>query len=93
MRHDVEIFSFRRPIQKVDPGDILRIVDGEHFELLWSTDDWKTVQTLQCREFGSAGFSADIAASTGSGRISWTLRWTGSNRWLGYNVMIEIVPR
>jgi glucoamylase len=90
VRHNVEIFSFRRPIQKIDSGDTLRIIDGERFDLVWSSDNWKTVKSTASRELGSAGFSADIPARSGPGRISWTLKWTDANRWLGYNVTIEI---
>jgi len=93
VRPSLEVFSFRRPIQKVTAGDTLRILDGEHFDLVWSQDGWRTVQAAQCRDLGSAGFSADIAATAGSGQISWTLHRTGADRWLGYNVIIEIVPR
>ncbi len=91
VRHDLEIYSFRRPIQKVAAGDTLRILDGERFDLVWSSDGWQTVHTATCRDLGSAGFSADIAADAGSGQISWTLHWTGVDRWLGYNVTTEIV--
>jgi len=91
VRRDLEIFSFRRPIQKVQAGDTLRILDPEHFEVLWSVDDWKTFHTIECRELGSAGFGVDVAADSGSGQISWTLRWVKTNHWLGYNVTIEIV--
>jgi len=89
-RQNLEVFSFRRPIQKVAAGDTLRILDGDRFDVVWSDDDWKTVQSAQSRERGSAGFSVDIASSAGSGRISWTVHWTAPDRWLGYNVTIEI---
>jgi glucoamylase len=65
VRHNVEIFSFRRPIQKIDSGDTLRIIDGERFDLVWSSDNWKTVKSTASRELGSAGFSADIPARSG----------------------------
>ena len=91
VRRDVEIFSFRRPIQKVAPGNTLRIIDADRFDLVWSTDDWKTIKSTTCRELGSAGFSADIPASFSPGQISWTLKWPEKDRWLGYNVTVEIV--
>ena len=91
VKHRVEIFSLHRPIQRVDAGDTLRILDGERFELLWTADAWQTINIPRVREFGSGGFSADIETGSGSGQISWTLRWPGQDRWLGYNVTIEIV--
>jgi glucoamylase len=93
VRRNLEIYSLRRPIQKIDVGDTLRILDGERFNLMWSDDGWRTVNSMRCCEAGSGGFSADIAAGVGPGQISWTLQWTAANRWLGYNVTIEIVSR
>src|SRR5579871_4950519 len=93
-RRDLEIYSFRRPIQKVTAGQTLRILDEDRFELVWSIDGWKSTRHTACRELGSAGFSADmeIPASPQAGELSWTLQWTGKNRWLGYNVQVKIEP-
>jgi glucoamylase len=89
----LEIYSFRRPIQKITAGDTLRILEGDRFDLVWSDDNWKTVQSVKSVGRGSAGFSADVAVPTGAGQISWTLHWTNADSWLGYNVPIEIVPK
>jgi glucoamylase len=82
IRRGVEFYSLRRPIQKISAGQILRIVDADRFEVLWSTDDWQTTQSLLARSFGSAGYAADLpavhAARDGGGRISWTLYWPES---------------
>jgi glucoamylase len=93
VRRNLEIYSLRRPIQKITAGDTLRILEGDRFDLLWSADHWKTVQSVKSIDRGNAGFSADIAAPTGVGQISWTLHWTTADSWLGYNVTIEIVPK
>lgn len=93
VRRDLEIYSLRRPIQRVQPGDTLRILDGERFEVVWSTDGWKTTQSAASRTLGSAGWSADIHPDATAGQILWTLHWPDANRWLGYNVTVEIVSR
>ena len=92
-RRNLEIYSLRRPIQKVNAGDTLRILDGDRFELAWSTDGWKSSRTTQSRSLGSAGFSVEVEANSAPGQISWTLHWPESGRWLGYNVSVEIVSR
>jgi len=92
-QQELEIFSFRRPIQKVAVGHTLRILDGDRFDLVWSDDGWQTVHSAASRERGSAGYSVDIATPGRSGQISWTLHWTAADRWLGYNVTIEIVSK
>jgi len=93
-RKDLEIYSRRRPIQRIDAGKTLRILDEGHFEVVWTSDGWHTVNTTGSRGLGSAGFSADIAPSTGCEELEWTLHWTeqgpGPHAWLGYNVRIKV---
>ena len=92
VRRKLEIYTRRRPIQKVVPGDTLRILDEEQFQLVWSIDGWKSTHHTASHGLGSAGFSADIEipASIEAGELSWTLQWTEKNRWLGYNVQVKI---
>jgi glucoamylase len=95
LRANLEFYSLRRPIQKITAGDTLRILDDAPFEVIWTTDQWKTTQSTMGRSLGSAGYSVDL--STGpdieSGGLSWTFHWRSQNRWLGYNVEISIEPR
>ncbi len=103
LRRGVEIWSLRRPIQRINAGDTLRIVDSDRFELVWTTDGWKTRQSAPSRGLGSAGFTVDVQTGAGAGQRSGTLHWPDSHpdgeepskpgRWLGYNVEVEIVSR
>ena len=91
LRRNLEIFSLRRPIQHIAPGDTLRIMDENRFNLVWSPDNWTTVHTSPCRNNGSAGFSIDIPTAPGqAGAIVWTFHWTDTDRWLGYNVEVNL---
>jgi glucoamylase len=92
LRGDIEIYSLRRPIQKLPAGATLRILHEDRFAVTWSADGWKTVNVSQCRSLGSAGYSVDIstAGSPPGGELSWTLQWTEQGRWLGYNVNLKI---
>ncbi len=92
LRRDLEIYSRRRPIQKIAAGHTLRILDGDRFDLVWSANGWQTLQTTPSRSLGSSGFSADIptAADPSGGGLSWTLHWPEQDRWLGYNVEVAI---
>ncbi|HUN86122.1 MAG TPA: glycoside hydrolase family 15 protein [Terracidiphilus sp.] len=95
LRRNLEIYSQRRPIQQVAPGDTLRIIDPDRFEVVWTSDKWKTTQTTASRALGSAVHSADIAAPPDqqTGGLSWTLHWPEQNRWLGRNVDVKIESR
>jgi glucoamylase len=90
VRSDLEIYSLRRPVQKITAGQTLRILDPGRFDLIWTTDDWKTIRTAIGRSLGSAGFSVDIAPGTSPCTLDWTLHWTEQNAWLGYNVQVQV---
>ena len=71
-------------------GKTLRILDEKRFEVTWTADGWKTKHTTLSRSLGSAGHSADIAAPPSDGLLQWTLRWTETDSWLGYNVDVKV---
>ena len=91
-RLSLEIYSRRRPIQRIAPGHTLRILDPERFDVVWSPDNWQTTHTTSSQSFGSAGFSADLPTAPGqSGTLVWSLHWTDTDTWLGYNVEVKIL--
>jgi glucoamylase len=94
-RTKLECYSRRRPIQKVNAGDTLRILDENPFEVVWSADGWKTTQSTLSRSLGSVGYSADLPTTSNNGSVglSWTFHWPDQDRWLGYNVEVWIEPR
>jgi glucoamylase len=89
-RNDVEIYSRRRPIQAMDAGKRLRILDERRFEAVWTDDGWQTKNAAPSRALGSAGFSADIVPAAGSREVEWTLHWPEQDAWLGYNVKVKV---
>ena len=68
----------------------MRILDERRFEVTWSEDGWQTTHLTASRSLGSAGFSADLVAGAESSGITWTLRWTEKDSWLGYNVDVKV---
>jgi glucoamylase len=93
VRNDLEIFSLKRPIQKIAAGQTLRVLDEKNFHLVWTADGWKTSQTIMSRSLGSAGHCAEIATGQGEATLEWTLLWTEQNAWLGYNVVVQVLPQ
>jgi glucoamylase len=89
-RRDVEIYSRMRPIERMDSGKMLRILDDRFFDVTWTDDGWKTVNKGLSRGFGCAGFSADIKPAAGSQELEWTMHWQESDSWLGYNVKVKL---
>jgi glucoamylase len=90
LRHDLEIYSRRRPIQRMAAGNTLRILDKRQFEVIWTTDQWQTKQKAISRSLGSAGYSADISPTSGTEAVEWTLHWPEQDAWLGYNVGVKV---
>jgi glucoamylase len=89
-QHNLEIYSRIRPIQKMEAGRALRILDEANFEVTWTCDGWQTRQTTPSRALGNAGFSADIVPARGSAELEWTLYWPDRQTWLGYNVKVRM---
>jgi glucoamylase len=89
-RRDLEIYSRRRPIQSMDAGETLRILDDGHFEAVWTCDSWQTKHIASSRSLGNAGYSVDIAPGPESSELEWTLHWPDQDAWLGYNVKVRI---
>jgi hypothetical protein len=90
----VEIYSRHRPIQRMDEGKTLRILDDREFNLRWTADAWKTVNTTASSGMPNSGFSpvfsVDLKPPTDAVAIEWTLQWKEPDSWLGYNVKVEI---
>jgi glucoamylase len=94
-RKKLEIYSLRRPIQKIADGDTLRILDKSRFDVVWSADQWQTTQTLSGRSLGSAGCCADLPTTGDQTPVgySFTIHWPEQDRWLGYNVEVKFDPK
>ncbi len=74
----------------MNAGSALRILDEARFEVVWTDDGWKTTNKTSSRGLGCAGFSADVKPAAGSQELEWTMHWTESDSWLGYNVKVKI---
>ena len=90
VRHDLEIHTSQRPIQTLDAGKTLRILDNEDFEVVWTDNSWQTTQATACRALGCAGSSADIEPTAGSSEVQWTAHYPQRGAWLGSNVTVKI---
>jgi glucoamylase len=89
-RQGLEIYTRIRPVQQISAGGTLRILDEARFEVVWTDDSWKTTNKTSSRGLGCAGFSADVKPAAGSAGLEWTMHWTESDTWLGYNVKVKI---
>ncbi|HEX3941081.1 MAG TPA: glycoside hydrolase family 15 protein [Acidobacteriaceae bacterium] len=87
----VEIFRLDRKIKHIEPGKTLRVFAQDQFHLIWTPDDWKTIENSPSWMAGYAGYCADIATAPGqTGKIIFTLHWFAQGRWQGENFEVEL---
>jgi glucoamylase len=91
----MEIFEVTRPVSVIFAGYTLRIVDREHFRVIYTLDNWATTLVGESRSVGYPGSFVDIPTpAEWEGTIVFTLNWTGQNgqdRWLGRNIDVSVI--
>ena len=56
----IEIFEVTRPVSTIFSGYTLRIVDREHFRVVYTLDNWATTLSAEARSVGYPGSFVDI---------------------------------
>jgi glucoamylase len=90
----IEIFEPGRSIPSLPAGHTLRIVDTEHFRVVYTCDNWATTLTQESRTVGYSRSFVDIPTGAGqAGKITFTQAWPVEgqpDRWLGRNIDVAI---
>ena len=84
----IEVFKvLRRQIREMTAGISLRITSASRFQVIWTSDDWKTSHVLRQHSARLCGIVCRSAnqRSDRRGRLSFTLFWPEENRWEGRN--------
>jgi glucoamylase len=90
-KNAVDIFQTSRPIDRIEAGLALRIIDPERFKVVYTTDGWATTATLESKRVGYPGSYADLATTAEqTGSIVFTLYWPGLDKWLGRNFEVSV---
>jgi glucoamylase len=89
-REVIEVWRRDRQVRRMDAKRRLRVESEEMFELRWSADGWKTVETTQATAVDSCGFYADAVPGAGD-PLEFTMYWPARGVWEGtnYSVLIE----
>jgi glucoamylase len=89
----IEVFRFERHVEAIPAGSKLRLVANDHFYLVWTVDDWKTVRNQESRHVGCAGHFADMETEPGqAGQVIFTMKWRLNDRWEGRNFEVRLDP-
>jgi glucoamylase len=92
----IEIFAVTRPLSAIFSGYTLRIVDRQHFKVVYTFDNWATTLTADANSVGYPGSFVDISTEPDQeGHILFTLVWPGQDgqqRWLGRNIDVSVIP-
>jgi glucoamylase len=90
----IEIFEPGRPIFSLPGGHTLRIVDTEHFRVVYTYDNWATTLSQDSRTIGYSRSFVDIPTGADqAGKITFTQAWPvegQQDRWLGRNIDVAI---
>ncbi len=87
----IEVFRLDRQVDAIPAGSKLRLVANDHFYLIWTVDDWKTVHNKDSRHVGCAGHFADMETEAGqAGRVIFTMKWRQDDRWEGRDFEVRL---
>jgi len=94
---EIEIYQTGRAVSTIRAGRSLRILDHNHFRVVYTVDNWETAHQVESRSVGYPGYVADIPTDARmAGSLIFTLDWPGQNKqdnWLGQNVEVRVVPQ
>ena len=75
----------------IQAGNRLRIVTPGAFTLVWTLDDWTTVNRTEATATAIGLYYVDIETSPDQRRpLIFTFFWTGEDRWEGRNYQVDI---
>src|SRR5271170_4881536 len=87
----LDVFKLRRPLKMIRAGYTLRMIAQQHFRVLWTADDWRTVSAVESGTVGHAGSFADLQTTPEqTGKLSFTLFWPMENRWEDHNFDVTV---
>lgn len=92
----IEIYQLSRPLSEIVAGLTLRIVDSNHFRVIYTVDNWANNVTADSSVLGYPGSFVDIPTRPDqTGSIIFTIAWIVEGKpdqWLGRNVEIKVIP-
>jgi glucoamylase len=81
----------KRPVQSLPEGQTLRIMAGEPFTLIWTSDDWRTKHDTPAKATAIGVWFVDISPTRGvTAPLEFTFQWTTENRWEGRNYTVAL---
>jgi glucoamylase len=88
-RGTVEVWRRDRQVARMEGKRRLRVEAEEIFELRWTVDGWKTVETTKATGLEFCGFYADAVPGAGE-RLEFTLYWPARDQWEGRNYSVAV---
>jgi glucoamylase len=72
-------------------GTRLRVITPGSFQLVWTMDDWSTVNKTQATATGIGLYYVDLATAPKQRQpVIFTFFWTGEDRWEGRNYEVKV---
>jgi len=90
-RRDLEVWKPNRRVQRVRPGQVLRVQAPEPFRLHWTVDEWRTPRDTDSRDSGLGLHFADIPVDRSqTAPVRFTFLWTEHGSWEGRDYAAEV---
>ncbi len=67
----------------------MAVLDPKHFEVVWTTDNWKTKTTTCAVLVGYPGFMASLPVMA-QGTLEFALHWFEGDRWTPQNYRVVV---
>jgi glucoamylase len=86
----IEMWTFAHQLQRIEPGNTLRIITGSAATIHWSFDGWATANDLETRDVGFGCWFGDLPSEglEAGTRIVFTFSW--KERWEGKDFQVGI---
>jgi len=88
-----EIWKFKRQVATLAPDTTLRVQAEAPFRLVWSDNEWSSVNETPATATGIGAFYVDLAPAPGQAApLRFTFRWAQDDRWEGRNFSVSMSP-
>jgi len=88
-----EIWTFRYPLRRIPPGQVLRLIVAADATIVWSANDWANTNTADATPLSALNvWFADLPTEgcPDGSVIEFTFFWKEAQRWEGRNYLVAV---
>ncbi len=90
-RKDMEVWKPVRRLRSIRPGKVLRVQNPGPFRMVWTDDEWKTIQDSESSPSGlGIGFVDIPIGERQKASIRFTFFWPDTSTWEGKDYKVDV---